>query len=100
LHSTAKAELFIVPPSSLQKFLTKKLGDSELAPKEMENQLGSQRGAYDLLNDRDRWQVMSKELAQKQELIHQIISQTLDANKVARDKTSEITQLRNAIVTI
>lgn len=43
---------------------------------------------------------MSKELAQKQELIHQIISQTLEANQVARDKTKEISQLRNAIMTI
>ena len=27
-------------------------------------------GEYDFFNDRDRWQFLSKELAQKQELIH------------------------------
>ena len=30
----------------------------------------AKRGTYDFFNDRDRWQFLSKELAQKQELIH------------------------------
>ena len=103
MHSSAKAELYVVPPRALQKFITEKLGtvESEHTTSDKGKALGdSQRGVYEFLNERDRWQLMSKELAQKQELIHQIISQTLEANKLAREKTNEVTQLRNAIATI
>ena len=36
------------------------------------------RGVYDFFDDRDRWQFLSKELAQKQELIHQTLKNSND----------------------
>lgn len=58
------------------------------------------RGSYDMLNDKERWQLLSKELAQKQELIHQVVSQTMDQNKLAGQKVAEIKQLQSAVQTI
>ena len=38
--------------------------------RESEALVGEQRGVYDFFNDKDRWQFLSKELSQKQELLH------------------------------
>ena len=37
---------------------------------ESDAMLGQERGTYDFFNERDRWQFLSKELSQKQELLH------------------------------
>ena len=37
---------------------------------ESDAMLGQERGTYDFFNERDRLQFLSKELSQKQELLH------------------------------
>ena len=38
--------------------------------RESEALVGERRGVYDFFNEKDRWQFLSKELSQKQELLH------------------------------
>lgn len=51
------------------------------------------RGTYDFFNDRDRWQFLSKELSQKQELLHQIMRNTRDRDTQLKDAEKESSQL-------
>lgn len=44
--------------------------------KESQDFVAERRGNYDFFNERDRWQFLSKELSQKQELLHQIMRNT------------------------
>ena len=46
--------------------------------KESQDFVAERRGNYDFFNERDRWQFLSKELSQKQELLHQIMRNTRD----------------------
>ena len=51
------------------------------------------RGTYDFFNERDRWQFLSKELSQKQELLHQIMRNTRDRDNQLKDAEKETGQL-------
>ena len=57
-------------------FVREKMGlpiDEEAMDKlraESEAIIGEERGTYDFFDERDRWQFLSKELSQKQELLH------------------------------
>ena len=68
---------------------------------EIEDQVSKQeRGTFDFLDDRDRWQFLSKELAQKQELIHQVVRKTIDSNDTAKEKADEINLLKSATMAL
>lgn len=67
MHVSAKAEILLTIPPSMLRFVNAK----GPFPTKMATQAPSkERGSYDMLNNRERWQLLSKELAQKQELIH------------------------------
>ena len=48
---------------------------------------------YDFFDDRDRWQFLSKELAQKQELIHQTLKNSKDRLTQQRESEQEILEI-------
>lgn len=48
---------------------------------------------YDFFDDRDRWQFLSKELAQKQELIHQTLKNSNDRLAQQRESEQEILEI-------
>ena len=54
------------------------------------------RGEIDFFEDRDRWQFLSKELAQKQELLHQIMRNSNDRVTQQKESESEMTQIQQA----
>lgn len=54
-------------------------------------------GTYDFFNDKERWQFLSKELQQKQELIHRVSKQVNDKSDDLKVKGKEILTLRSAI---
>ena len=54
------------------------------------------RGEYDFFNDRDRWQFLSKELAQKQELIHQTMKNSNDRLAQQREADQEILEIHQS----
>ena len=106
MHVTANLEVFFKPPDRYRKFISEKLGlrtDTQAvqAQIEIEDQVSKQeRGTFDFLDDRDRWQFLSKELAQKQELIHQVVRKTIDSNDTAKEKADEINLLKSAIMAL
>jgi len=51
------------------------------------------RGQYDFFDEKDRWQFLSKELAQKQELLHQIMRNSNDRVTTQMDSEEEIRRL-------
>ena len=54
-------------------------------------------GTYDFFNERDRWQFLSKEVQQKQELIHRVQKDINDKSDELKNKGQEILQLRTSI---
>ena len=54
-------------------------------------------GTYDYFNERDRWQFLSKEVQQKQELIHRTQRDIIDRSEDLRKKGEEILELRQSI---
>ena len=106
MHVTANLEVFFKPPDRYKKFISEKLGlrthtQAVQAQMEIEDQVSKQeRGTFDFLDDRDRWQFLSKELAQKQELIHQVVRKTIDSNDTAKEKADEINLLKSAIMAL
>ena len=72
------------PSNRLQLFMREKLGlatdeGAMLELKQVEEDMKlAKRGEYDFFEDKDRWQFLSKELAQKQELLHQIMRNSND----------------------
>ena len=106
MHVTANLEVFFKPPDRYTKFISEKLGlrthtQAVQAQMEIEDQVSKQeRGTFDFLDDRDRWQFLSKELAQKQELIHQVVRKTIDSNDTAKEKADEINLLKSAIMAL
>ena len=55
------------------------------------------RGTIDFHNDKDRWQILSRELSQKQELIHQTLKKTRDQEQLIKEKGEEMLALRQGI---
>lgn len=51
-------------------------------------------GTYDYFNNEDRWQFLSKELSQKQELIHRIGKDINGKSDDLKVKGTEILELR------
>lgn len=49
------------------------------------------------LEDRDKWQLLSRELAQKQEIIHRMMRETDDKSQSLKLTTAEIIDLRRTI---
>ena len=49
------------------------------------------------LEDREKWQLLSRELAQKQEIIHRMIRETDDKSSALKLTTAEIVDLRRTI---
>ncbi len=54
-------------------------------------------GTYDYFNEKDRWQFLSKELQQKQELIHRSQKDINDKSDDLKMKGKEILELRASI---
>lgn len=54
-------------------------------------------GTYDYFDEKDRWQFLSKELQQKQELIHRVAKDINDKSEDLKQKGKEILQLRSQI---
>lgn len=54
-------------------------------------------GTYDYFNERDRWQFLSKEVQQKQELIHRAQRDIIDKSEDLKRKGEEILGLRQSI---
>ncbi len=54
-------------------------------------------GTYDYFNEKDRWQFLSKELQQKQELIHRVVKDINDKSDDLKVKGTEILELRQSI---
>ena len=52
------------------------------------------RGSLDFHDEMDRWQMLSRELAQKQELIHATLKKKNDIEAHISQKGEEITALR------
>lgn len=101
MHIKATAEVIGQPHSTMKQFVNEKVGTrlGQTSPRGTDI-LSKERGTYNMLDNRERWKILSKELAQKQELIHQVVNQTLEANKMVREKNLEINQLKNAITTL
>lgn len=60
MHVSAKVEVFLTAPASLQRFVN----DKGAYPTQQVTQAPTkERGTYDMLNNRERWQLLSKELA-------------------------------------
>ena len=84
MHSSCTVELMCKPSNRLQLFMREKLGlatdeGAMLELKQVEEDMKlAKRGEYDFFEDKDRWQFLSKELAQKQELLHQIMRNSND----------------------
>ena len=55
--------------------------------------VAEQRGTYDFFNDKDRWNFLSKELSQKQELLHQILRNTRDRDSHQKEVEKEMQDL-------
>ena len=64
------------PSDNMLKFVREQMGLAvdEDALEDLQRQSDAMveqpRGIYDFFNERDRWQFLSKELSQKQELLH------------------------------
>ena len=54
-------------------------------------------GTYDYFDEKDRWQFLSKELAQKQELIHRTQKDINNKSDELKKKGNEILELRAGI---
>lgn len=54
-------------------------------------------GTYDYFNEKDRWQFLSKEVQQKQELIHRVVKDINDKSEELKLKGKEILGLRQSI---
>ena len=53
--------------------------------------------SYDWSNEKERWQFLSKELGQKQELVHQTLKKIGDLDETMEDRGSEMLSLRKAV---
>lgn len=54
-------------------------------------------GTYDYFDNKDRWQFLSKEVQQKQELIHRAMKEINDKSDDLKSKGNEILELRSSI---
>ena len=76
MPSTCMMEVLCKPSEQLLLFIREQMGlpvDEEAMEdlhRESEALVGEKRGVYDFFNEKDRWQFLSKELSQKQELLH------------------------------
>lgn len=56
-----------------------------------------QQALPDFFDEKERWQVLSRELSQKQELIQATSKKTLDIERQIQEKGTEMTALRLSI---
>ena len=74
--SICTMELYCKPSDQMLKFVREQMGlpmDDEAMDalsREQAAMVAQPRGTYDFFNEKDRWQFLSKELIQKQELLH------------------------------
>lgn len=54
-------------------------------------------GTYDVFDEKDRWEFLSKELSQKQEVIHRVTKDINDKSRDLREKGDEILEIRKDI---
>ena len=52
---------------------------------------------FDIFDEKDRWQLLSKDLAQKQELIHRIMKDNTDRSLQLRETGKEVLELRKQL---
>mmetsp|Transcript_9890 Transcript_9890/g.12272 ORF Transcript_9890/g.12272 Transcript_9890/m.12272 type:complete len:89 (+) Transcript_9890:1579-1845(+) len=54
-------------------------------------------GGIDDLKDREKWQLLTRELAQKQEIVHRLMRENDDKTQSLKLATAEIIDLRRAL---
>ena len=99
MHTSCTVEVMVKPSNRVQLFMREKIGlptDDEAMIKmkeEAEEKKFQLRGQYDFFDEKDRWQFLSKELAQKQELLHQIMRNSNDRVTAQMESEDEIKRL-------
>lgn len=82
MSTVCTVEVVAMPSGEVAEMLAEKLGLNDVE----EDVRAMPRGTTDFHSERDRWQILSRELQQKQELIHMTLRKTRDQETMIKEK--------------